>query len=383
LLKTQPVKASKTKLSNSIFFGCPDGVSETKFTCVATTKSMDMTSNEVEVLDARERSKVDQLVRVKGVDFEENFVANLISNYFKNMGLSQEPRLSDALAIYLTESRAADGQKFRNDTVHAFRRFELLLGDMALSELRHVHACTFRDYLLGLGLSPVTVRKQSSILNAMLNLAFRYLDIDRLSPFRALRIAGEETRRPMRVITAELLEDVKNKLANTRARPYKLIGLIQLNTGMRVSEPVYARLEDCVLDHPIPHLWVRRNELAQRKTPSSIRAVPLLGVSLMAAKKLYYQASVQGSEWLVPSYARYHGSNSCSAMMCRYLAEFEFRSHMFRHALIDRMKACNDIPTRLAESITGHSSGGSDFNTYGTVGYTLEQKEVVLRRIAL
>jgi integrase len=70
-------------------------------------------------------------------------------------------------------------------------------------------------------------------------------------------------------------------------------------------------------------------------------------------------------------------------MMCRYLAEFEFRSHMFRHALIDRMKACNDIPTRLAESITGHSSGGSDFNTYGTVGYTLEQKEDVLRRIAL
>jgi integrase len=344
---------------------------------------MDMTSNEVEVLDARHQSKVDQLVRVKGVDFEENFVANLISNYFKNMGLCQEPRLSDALAIYLTESRAADGQKFRNDTVHAFRRFELLLGDMALSELRHVHACIFRDYLLGLGLSPVTVRKQSSILNAMLNLAFRYLDIDRLSPFRALRIAGEETRRPMRVITAELLEDVKNKLANTRARPYKLIGLIQLNTGMRVSEPVYARLEDCVLDHPIPHLWVRRNELAQRKTPSSIRAVPLLGVSLMAAKKLYYQASVQGSEWLVPSYARYHGSNSCSAMMCRYLAEFEFRSHMFRHALIDRMKACNDIPTRLAESITGHSSGGSDFNTYGTVGYTLEQKEDVLRRIAL
>jgi hypothetical protein len=56
---------------------------------------------------------------------------------------------------------------------------------------------------------------------------------------------------------------------------------------------------------------------------------------------------------------------------------------MFRHALIDRMKACNDIPTRLAESITGHSSGGSEFNNYGTVGYTLEQKLEVLNRIAV
>jgi hypothetical protein len=56
---------------------------------------------------------------------------------------------------------------------------------------------------------------------------------------------------------------------------------------------------------------------------------------------------------------------------------------MFRHAIIDRMKACNDIPTRLAESITGHYSGGSEFNNYGTVGYTLEQKLEVLKRIEI
>ena len=47
------------------------------------------------------------------------------------------------------------------------------------------------------------------------------------------------------------------------------------------------------------------------------------------------------------------------------------------------MKACNDIPTRLAESITGHASGGSEFNNYGTVGYTLEQKFEVIARVAV
>jgi integrase len=67
----------------------------------------------------------------------------------------------------------------------------------------------------------------------------------------------------------------------------------------------------------------------------------------------------------------------------KVLRQFEFRSHMFRHAIIDRMKACNDIPTRLAESITGHSSGGSEFNTYGTVGYTLEQKLEIIKRVAI
>jgi len=38
---------------------------------------------------------------------------------------------------------------------------------------------------------------------------------------------------------------------------------------------------------------------------------------------------------------------------------------------------------RMAESITGHSSGGSEFNNYGTIGYTLEQKLEVIKRVAV
>jgi hypothetical protein len=39
--------------------------------------------------------------------------------------------------------------------------------------------------------------------------------------------------------------------------PSRLAALIQLNTGMRISEPVLARLDDLVLDYYIPHLWMR------------------------------------------------------------------------------------------------------------------------------
>jgi len=323
-----------------------------------------------------------RLVRVKGVDFEEDFLAQLIGAHFFQKSSQNEPKLSDAMSIYLRESDAGDRRKFTGDVLHVFNRFVRVIGDLPLSELRYVHACQFRDYLLSLDLKPVTVRKQTAILNAMLNMAFRYLDMDRMSPFRALKISGEGTTRPMRVITRDLLLQVKAKLM-TRFKPYKFIGLLQMNTGLRLSEPVYARVEDCVLDHEIPHIWVRKNELSNRKTKSSIRAVPLVGVSLFAAKRLVEMARNEDSDWLVPTYAHYHGSNSCSAIMNKYLSDLDFRSHMFRHALIDRMKACNDIPTRLAESITGHSSGRSEFNNYGTVGYTLEQKLEVLKRIAI
>jgi len=341
-----------------------------------------MREGDFEIVKSIPNDVLRRTVRVKGVDFDETFVAELIGNYFNRKELHKEPRLSDAMAIYLHESDAGDGRKFRGDVLHVYTRFSALVGDLYLCDLRYVHACIFRDYLLSLGLKPVTVRKQTAILNAMLNVAFRYLDIDRLSPFRALKIAGEDVRRPMRVITHELLLEVKQRLMS-KFKPYKFIGLIQLNTGLRLSEPVYARVEDCVFDHPIPHIWIRKNELSNRKNKSSIRAVPLVGVSLFAAKRLVEMAKFEDSEWLVPRYARYHGRNSCSAIMNKHLADLDFRSHMFRHALIDRMKACNDIPTRLAESITGHFSGGSEFNNYGTVGYTLEQKLEVLKRIAI
>jgi len=161
------------------------------------------------------------------------------------------------------------------------------------------------------------------------------------------------------------------------------VGLIQLNTGLRISEPTLARLEDLVLDHEIPHLWIRKNSLTDRKTKASIRAVPLVGISLDAAKELHVRAKRLGSPWLLPQYAKEFGACACSAILNKNLRPFEFRSHMFRHAFIDRLKARNDIPLPLAESITGHGRGQTDFAVYGSVGYTLEQKLEVIRKIEI
>jgi integrase len=186
----------------------------------------------------------------------------------------------------------------------------------------------------------------------------------------------------MRVVTDELLHQVRDKLVRAE-RPYALVGLLLMNTGMRLSEPIFAKRSDCVLDHEIPHFIVSQTELSNRKNKPSLRKIPLCGISLFAAQQLQMMATEEGSEWFVPRYAHFNGNGSCSAIINKFLKPFQFRSHMFRHSLIDRMKASNDIPVRLAESITGHSSGPSQFNHYGTVGYTLRQKLEVLRRISI
>ena len=328
--------------------------------------------------------KLHRTVRINGVDFDEDFLARLISEHLAKQPMNRKPTITDAFNIYIKENPSSTNWKFVAHATRNFNSFKNLYGDLTLDELKHWHITQYRDYQLARGLKPASVRKHHNTLNAMLNSAFKHLDMDRLSPFRALKIVGEgEDVRHMPVITEGLIKMVKRHLIKRMDAPHYLVALIQLNTGFRISEPVFAKLEHCVLEHDIPHLWVKKTELCDRKTKSSIRAVPLYGVSLEAAKILYSIAKKRNSEWFVCDYARHNGNTSCSGAVNKALRQFEFRSHMFRHAIIDRMKACNDIPTRLAESITGHTSGKSHFNTYGTIGYTLEQKLEVIKKVAI
>jgi len=334
-------------------------------------------------LITNKKHRIDRVVKINGIDFEEQFLADLIAKHMSNSSKGIRPTITTAYEIYSKESPAANQMKFQLDLARYYKYFTEVFGDLALDELRHWHIVQYRDIKLKQGLKTSTVRKHVGGLNAMLNMAFKHLDIDRLSPFRSLRIPNEgDDKKKLILVTSELIHKVKHSLMGFHT-PHRLVALVQLNTGMRLSEPVFATLDDCVLDHEIPHLWVRPNQLSQRKTKSSVRAVPLYGVSLDAAKILYRHAKERNSQWLVPRYARYKGNNSCSAAIHKTLLEFEFHSHLFRHAFIDRLKACNDIPVRLAESITGHYSGGSEFNNYGTIGYTLEQKLEVIKRVAI
>jgi hypothetical protein len=112
-----------------------------------------------------------------------------------------------------------------------------------LDELRHVHITEFRDSQLARGLHANSVRRHINMLNAMVNMAFKHLDMNRLSPFRRLYIRGEgELSRTMAAITVEHLRKVKAHLLS-HPIPLRLAALILLNTGMRISEPVLARME--------------------------------------------------------------------------------------------------------------------------------------------
>jgi hypothetical protein len=148
-------------------------------------------------------------VRLHGIDFDEDFLSELVAQHFRRQQWLAKPMFSDAYDIYMRESPSAHRRKFKTVAHQSYALFVAQFGDMHLDELRYVHITEFRDSQLARGLCANSVRRHITMLNAMVNMAFKHLDMDRLSPFRLLYIRGEgKLSLTMALITVEHLSKV-------------------------------------------------------------------------------------------------------------------------------------------------------------------------------
>ena len=116
-------------------------------------------------------------------------MSELVARHFRRQQWQTKPVYSYAHDIYTWENPSAHRRKFKAVAKHAYALFVAQFGDMPLDEFRHVHI---------------------NILNVPMNMAFKHLDIYRLSPFRRLYIPGEgDLSRTMSPITVEHLHKVK------------------------------------------------------------------------------------------------------------------------------------------------------------------------------
>ena len=65
-----------------------------------------MSDGHFEIVKSTPEAVLRRFVRVRGVDFDEAFFTELIGNHFIRKEMHAEPKISDAMAIYLHESDA-------------------------------------------------------------------------------------------------------------------------------------------------------------------------------------------------------------------------------------------------------------------------------------
>lgn len=300
-------------------------------------------------------------------------------------GLAGRPRLTltAALAAYLDDLSAAELAGKRPDQVRRWRgprqlavdNLVAVLGeDRALEELTREDARAFRDWWVARidagGAGRNAANKQLMHIRRMLRVVAEELGLPRNAAFDRLSI--RETRRQRPSLTRSFVEaTLLPGLAGVSAELAAAV-MLAAETGMGAEEITSLTAADIRLEADVPHVEVVVREGALQKTPWRARAIPLVGVSLAAAR-----ARPEG----LAAYAGRPASLSAAAnkaLRARGLLPSPAHSlYSLRHAFQDRLIAA-EAPERLQAELMGHKLARE---RYGE-GPSLDQARRWLARIA-
>lgn len=137
-------------------------------------------------------------------------------------------------------------------------------------------------------LSPNTANRDIGNIRVVYGAYFKHIgEEDRLNPFRNLTFKAKKAKGEVlpfedawvrsRILVPGILDGINEQARNI------LYALIE--TGCRPGEIGNLLREDILLDHAVPHIRIRPKKNREIKTASSIREIPLIGVSLEAMRR--------------------------------------------------------------------------------------------------
>ena len=295
--------------------------------------------------------------------------------------------LDDIAPAELVGKSDEQKRQWRKTFRRAVNNFVELNGDVPIDEVTREHALKVYDFWNARiapkqgrpSHTPSSGNRDLGNLRGFFRDYFRHLgDRDRQNPFADLSFA--ERRRatrppfPTAFIRDELLKPGALASLNDEARGCVLA---MVETGMRPSEIANIQPHHILLDVEIPHVLVEPREdpedPRELKTAASVRAIPLVGVSLAAFKKH------------PNGFPRYREREATlSATVNKHLTEHKLRPtprhtlYSLRHSFEDRMKE-GHVDAELRMILMGHSI---DRPQYGSGG-SLEWRQQALQRIVL
>lgn len=153
--------------------------------------------------------------------------------------------------------------------------------------------------------------------------------------------------------------------ATRKWRPeLQLITLMLIETGCRPSEIINLRVEDFHIDEPVPYISIRARTDREVKTDTSERDIPLVGISLEAARRAAPRA-----------FAHYYdkGELFSANMMKNFrnrglLESPDHKIYSFRHAFEKRMQEAN-IDYGLRCLLMGHKTTRPVYGDGGSLAY--------------
>ena len=278
------------------------------------------------------------------------------------------PLMLDAVENYLL-IKGNDDRIFIRTAKRNGNYIAKLLGNRPITSYSTSEAVQFRDWCLDKGMNINSVKRVFASVRSIINLNIREYGLDGSNAFAGTYMPHQSNAPKRQPIPIDILKVIQKLCQSTDDEARWLVVLIS-DTGMRLSEAVGLLKEDVHIDVAIPYVEIKSHLWRRLKTAGSQRKVPLVGLSLWAAKQA---CAASKGPFLFPRYCdeKECHSNSASAALNKWLKQVagpDYVIHSFRHSMRDRLRAVS-CPSDMIDQIGGWSSGKVG-EGYG-VGYGL------------
>lgn len=242
----------------------------------------------------------------------------------------------------------------------------------ALIDITRDDAYALRDYWINKGLAPQTARRRLNVIRAAINFAIKRFQIkDYMNPFAGVEVKGVN-RRAKESRDALTLAEIRRCDPHIRRLNQDAQDLwdLMMFTGARPKELTTLEKRDVVLDHPVPHIFIRDNELGRVKSANSRRKVPLVGKALeVAQRRLKELQDAPDGAPFIDRYARRRGSDSATQLLSKAMKAAGVWQrqkkvpYSLRHSVKDWLRRVTS--EYYADLIQGHG-GASVSRNYGS-----------------
>lgn len=295
--------------------------------------------------------------------------------------------LDAAFDIYVNEIAAEENRTKSERQVkswykvkrRAVQNFQTVVGERNIDDITREDALKFfnwwSDRVRGVGgASPLSGNSANRDLGNMRSIYRDYYkrvgDNDRQNPFRDLSFSDPKAlQKDTPPFTADW---ISKKIMDPRSfhslnRDAALIVLCLIETGCRPSEICNMAADAIHLDVEVPYISIQFQEKRELKTYSSVRDIPLVGISLLA-----FQRAAHG-------FSRYADKeNSLSATLMKHFRRMELlpgpdhRIYSFRHAFEKRMQEA-ELDYGLRCTLMGHANDRPEYGDGGSLSFRRDQ----------
>ncbi len=265
--------------------------------------------------------------------------------------------------------------KCKNDLEQAIGNLKLY--KQPVQKIARADANVYRDSLL-LQMSPNSVARYKSTINAALNWYIKETGIEWNNPFAGLIIKGTGSSKGDRLpLSEDQVSELKVNFIKEEIA-YAMFVLLR-DAGARVAEIGGLKIGDCNFEEGFieiaPTPWRRlKNASSERRVPLSVEGVVVL--------KSLLRKDVGPEEPVFPRYARPRGMDNLSAMLMKRfrksISEKKLTMHSLRHRMKDRLRNTG-CPEAISMAILGHGANTVASN-YGA-GYAIETMRTYMKQV--